>query len=297
MLTQFMYNKLSYNPGSAGSFESPTLTVVDRHQWIGFDGAPTAQVLSYTQPILNRRVGLGGALAHQSIGITRTVTLEGSYAYRIPFKRGYLGIGIQVSLRHFAQNWTDKSIVPAQTSDPLIPPLSEHNKFLPNFGFGLFYTGYKWFAGLAVPRLLGNNISFAAVSSLKSREVPHLNAMTGVTFELNDNLDITPQILVRYVKGAPFDADVNGTLCYKNKFYGGLTYRTGGNKGGVGESADVLFGLQASKKLFVGLSYDLNLSRLRTQQAGSAELALRWWFNPPEGVTGVVPKKTPKPLF
>lgn len=295
MYTQFMYNKLSYNPGSAGNFESPTLTVVDRHQWLGFEGAPSVQVLSYTQPILNGRVGLGGTLAHQSIGITRTITLEGSYAYRIPFKRGHLGMGVQVSLRHFAQNWSDKSIEAAQAGDPLIPDLSEQNKFLPNFGFGIFYTGYKWFAGIAVPRLLGNKITFASAAKANAREVKHLNAMAGVTFELTDDLDITPQILVRYVKGAPLDADVNGTLCYKNKFYGGLTYRMGGS--GLGESGDILLGLQANKKIFVGLSYDLSLSRLRTQQAGSIELAMRWWFNPPEGVVGVVPKKTPKPLF
>ncbi|MEZ4894519.1 MAG: type IX secretion system membrane protein PorP/SprF [Saprospiraceae bacterium] len=39
MYTQFMYNKLAYNPGSAGSFVSPTLTAVYRHQWIGLEGA------------------------------------------------------------------------------------------------------------------------------------------------------------------------------------------------------------------------------------------------------------------
>lgn len=295
MYTQFMYNKLTYNPGSAGNFESPTLTVVDRHQWLGFEGAPTVQVLSYTQPILNGRVGLGGTLTHQSIGITRTITFEFSYAYRIPFKRGHLGIGVQPSLRHLAQNWNDKDIVAAQTGDNFLSPDGRNSKILVNCGFGIFYTGYKWFAGVAVPRLIPNNISFADVGDKNSRQVAHFNAMAGVTFELTDDLDIIPQMLIRYAKGAPLDADVNGTLCYKNKFYGGLTYRMGGS--GLGESGDILLGLQANKKIFVGLSYDLSLSRLRTQQAGSIELAMRWWFNPPEGVVGVVPKKTPKPLF
>lgn len=304
MYTQFMYNKLSYNPGSAGNFESPTLTIVDRHQWIGFEGAPNAQVLSYTQPILNRRVGLGGTLAHQGIGITRTITFEASYAYRIPFKRGYLGLGVQASLRQFAQNWADDRIVAAQEGDSYIPADGQYNKFFPNFGFGIFYTGYKWFAGAAALRLIPNDISFANVSGKKSPQVAHFNAMAGVTFDLGEDLDITPQILMRYVKGAPFDADINGTLRYKKKFYGGITYRTGGNtrsadgsKRGLGESADLLLGIQASKKLFVSASYDLSISRLRTQQSGSVELAVRWWFNPPEGVIGNTPKKAPKPLY
>ena len=297
MYTQFMYNKLTYNPGYAGSFESPTLTVIDRHQWIGFEGAPNAQVINYTQATLNRRVGLGLGLSHQGVGITRTITVEGAYAYRIPFKRGYLGLGIQVSVRNYAQNWADKRIVAGQDSDSYIPG-GEYNKFVPNFGAGLYYQGYRWFMGVSAPRILSNKVNFSDNGDANTKEVPHINAMGGVTLPLNSNLSITPQVLLRYVKGAPFDADVNGTLSYQKKYYVGLTYRTGGNRsGGFGESADILLGLQATKKLFVGASYDLGLSRLRTQQSGSVEVVARWWFQPPSGSTGKVPQKAPKPLF
>ena len=60
--TQFMFNKLAYNPAYAGSIESPTLTAIYRKQWIGLEGSPETQVLSYTQRMLYNRGGIGGTL-------------------------------------------------------------------------------------------------------------------------------------------------------------------------------------------------------------------------------------------
>jgi len=289
--SQFMYNKLAYNPGYAGSFESPTLTLQDRHQWVGFDGALNSQRITYSQPALNRRVGVGGALSRVEIGITRTITFEASYAYRIAFRRGYLGIGIQAGMRHFFQNWADERLVATQKVDAAIPGQATQNKFLPNFGVGVFYSGYKFYAGLAVPRLLKNNIDFSDIEETISEETPHFNAMAGVDFKPADEVKLTVQTLLRYVKGAPFDADINLTAGFKGKFYTGATYRTGGD--GLGESIIPSLGIQATDKLFFNLSYDLALSRLRTQQAGTFEVSVRWWFNPP--VSG--PTTNPTPIF
>ena len=81
MYTQFFFNKLIYNPAYAGSFVSPTLTAVHRSQWIGLDGAPNAQALTYHQSMVNERVGIGGSLFRQQIGISTTLTLDAAYAY------------------------------------------------------------------------------------------------------------------------------------------------------------------------------------------------------------------------
>lgn len=81
--TQFMFNKMAYNPAYAGSFESPTLTAIYRKQWIGLEGSPETQVLSYNQRMLNNRVGIGGTLTRSVIGITRNITLDVPYAYQI----------------------------------------------------------------------------------------------------------------------------------------------------------------------------------------------------------------------
>ncbi len=280
--TQFMFNKMAYNPGYAGSFESPTLVAVYRQQWLGFDGAPNVQALSYNQPLLNNRVGVGANLVRASLGITRMLTLDVAYCYRIPLRRGYLGIGLQASLRHLYQDWTDERLHTSRPDDPAVP-LEPKSKLVPNFGAGLFYNGPNWYAGLAAPRLVSNNIDFAENGGILSRESQHLNAMAGVNFPISEDFELSPQVLVKYVSNAPVDADINVSVMLKRKFYGGLTYRTGGETNGAGESIDALLGMQVTENLFFCLSYDIGLTQLRKYNNGSIEATLRWYFNPPEG--------------
>ena len=76
------------------------------------------------------------------------------------------------------------------------------------------------------------------------------------------------------------------SVLLKQKFYGGLSYRLGGDTNGAGESVDVLLGMQATENLFFCLSYDIGLTRLQQYSSGSIEATLRWWFNPPAQVSG-----------
>lgn len=284
LYTQFMFNKLSYNPGYAGTEESPTLLAVYRNQWMGLEGAPNTQVLSYNQRILNNRVGLGGNLNRTSIGITTSMTFDVTYAYRIPFKRGTLSIGLQPSVRYFRQNWADPRLRAIDQNDLSIPT-EPSTKYLPNVGFGAYYKGYKWYAGLAIPRLVANNIDFSEFGTQISREVQHINAMGGIQFNLNEDVRLTPQALLRYAFNAPFDADVNVSVMLHRKFYLGATYRVGGDTNGAGESVDALIGVQATENLFLCLSYDIGFTRLRKFSNGSMEATVRWEFNPPADVS------------
>jgi type IX secretion system PorP/SprF family membrane protein len=289
MYTQFMFNKQLFNPAHAGNFESPTLTAIHRQQWVGLEGAPNASLISFSLPTNSGRVGFGGVLSRQSVAITSTVTLDLAYAYRIPLRRGYLAMALQMSLRSFSQDWSDERIRWAQENDMAIPTGGRETRLVPNPGAGLYYQGYKWYFGFAAPRILSQNVDFAETGDIVTRALPHYNTMGGVDFTPAEGLKITTQAMLRYVKGAPFDGDLNVSAEFKERFFGGLTYRFGGNRRGLGESICPLVGMQATDKLFMCLSYDLGLSRLRKLNYGSAELIVRWWFNPPEGDAGGTP--------
>ncbi len=292
MFTQFMFNKLAFNPGYAGSFVSPTLTAVYRQQWVGLDGAPSAQVVSYNQAAVNGRVGVGGTIMRQQIGISTNLTFDVAYAYRVKMQRGTFAFGLQASMRNIRQNWGDDRIKAIDQNDQGIPT-DPKSKFLPNFGVGVYYLPYNdsWYAGIALPRLVSNSIDFAEYGSVFSKEVQHVNAMGGMTFKPNDEVSITPQALFRYAIGAPFDAELNVSVLLKKKFYGGLTYRVGGDTKALGESVDIMLGMQMTENLFFSLSYDIGMTRLRKFNAGSVEATARWWFNPPQ--TGEVAPDRP----
>lgn len=292
MHTQFFFNKLAHNPGYAGSEQTPEITAANRSQWIGLEGAPNIQNISFNQPIFNNRVGIGANLSRYSVAITRAITLDMAYCYRIEMTKGVLGIGIQAGARHFYQNWNDSRIISdvPRAADASIPDAA-NSKVIANFGTGFYYKSELWYAGVAGKRLYVNNIDFAETGEPFSREVMHLNAMFGSTFTLSKDWKLMPQVLLKYVPKAPFDAELNTTFSLRDKFFGGLTYRTGnGVTASAGESVDVLLGMQAAEKLFFCFSYDIGLTPLRQYNNGTIEATVRYQFNPPAaGGTVVTP--------
>ncbi|HNG90756.1 MAG TPA: type IX secretion system membrane protein PorP/SprF, partial [Saprospiraceae bacterium] len=104
----------------------------------------------------------------------------------------------------------------------------------------------------------------------------------GWTLALNDAWKLSPQALLKYAPGAPFDGDLNVTGIFNDRFFGGATYRLGnGVTASAGESVDVLLGMQATEKIFFCFSYDIGLTPLRHYNNGTIEATLRYRFNPP----------------
>ena len=290
--TQFMYNKLAYNPAYAGSNFNTCLTVLHRSQWIGFDGAPSAQFVSFNSTLLNGKVGVGGNILHQSIGITNNYTLDGNYAYRVPVVHGNLGIGLQASVRYRSINFSDSrliSTVPLSQDEAI--DAGQRSKFVPNFGVGAYYNQENFYIGLSVPRLIRNNIGFSQNATGLTKEEIHIYAMAGFIFPISSSVKLQPQALFKYAKNSPFDAEANLNAVYQDKYTLGLTYRVGGStKVGFGESLDFLLGIQASEKWMVGLSYDYSLSEIKDFSSGSVEVMLRYCPRKAEGETFVNPR-------
>jgi type IX secretion system PorP/SprF family membrane protein len=290
--TQFMYNKLGYNPGFAGARESTTFTALVRSQWLGLDGAPQTQALMANVPLMNQRVGLGLNVTRFTIGITNSLTSELSYAYRFRLGRGHLGLGLQGSIRSYRMNFSDPRLTSTQSMalDPSIPG-SQQQKSLFNFGAGAYYEGERFYIGASTPRLLRNNLDFGSPDIEVTREIQHYYLMGGITIPLGEHVKLEPQALLKYVMGAPFDADFNLSLNFSDKYLVGATYRMGGNsETGYGESIDILVAIHLSKKLLMGVSYDITLSDLKDFNTGSVELVLRYSLREPEGAEVVNPR-------
>jgi len=163
-----------------------------------------------------------------------------------------------------------------QELDEAIPGGTQ-SKYVPNFGAGIYYSSRNFYVGFSSPRILENNIDFADLDAVISREVLHLYAMAGVLFDLGDKVALQPQMLMKYVKGVPFDADVNLNFIYDNKITAGVSYRLGGSQeNSIGESLSLLVGGQIGNSFFIGGSYDYTLSELRDYNDGTFELVLRY---------------------
>jgi len=283
--TQFMYNKLSFNPAYAGATESLCLTGLYRNQWMGLEGSPNSQLISFNAPLSNNRVGLGLTINHQNISIFNRTSIEANYAYRFRLGSGYLGVGLQGSVQFISGDFTDDrlSATTAIGKDQSIGQ-AVLNKSVPNFGAGLFYQAEDFYVGFGMPRFLKNNIDLNDAQGIIGTYVPHAYFMIGGTTRLSENLNLQPQALFKYVDGAPLSIDLNVSLEIQEKFTVGTTLRTGGDQGqGLGESIDLLLGTKLGKSIFFGLSYDINLSKLKTYNNGSLEAVLRYCFGKSTG--------------
>lgn len=275
--TQWMLYKLGINPAYAGANDAPCISTLVRSQWIGVDGAPQTQLVTFSMPLLNKRIGLGASVLRNTIGITENYTVEADYAYRLRLGRGFLALGLSGSVRLFRNDFSEVRATEPKESDGSIP-VGLQSRYIPNFGAGIYYNSANFFFGVSAPRLLENDIDLADMDDgTISKEIRHIYAMGGFIIPINDNIKLQPQVLMKYVSGAPFDADINFNFIFMDKFTAGLSYRIGGSKrSGAGESASLLFAAQVTESILFGLSYDANLSDFRNYNSGSIEGTVRY---------------------
>ncbi|MBK8555083.1 MAG: type IX secretion system membrane protein PorP/SprF [Lewinellaceae bacterium] len=271
--TQFMYNKLLINPAYAGARGVPSITGLYRSQWVGFEGAPTSALLSFNSPFLTPRVGVGATVSLQEIGLNRDFYGNLSYSYDlVGTDMVSLRMGIMASVRSFSIDFANAQ--PSQSGDQSFD-VQRTSEILGNVGAGLYTTiADRFYAGFSVPRIYTNKIGFNTTANIQSAiESRHFYGMAGAILPISDDINLMPAVLVKYVKNAPFDADINLNIDIKQKVTAGLSYRLGGD--GAGDSVDLLAFWQATPQIGVGAAYDFSLSKIRDYTAGSFEILLQ----------------------
>ena len=275
--TQFMYNKLLVNPAYAGTRGVPSLTAIYRNQWAGFDGAPQSALVSLSAPFLSPRVGVGAVLSHQQAGLNRDFFGNLAYSYDLIYsENASLRVGVQGSVRSLAINFSE-----ATTADPGGPSVDPSlvsqriNDVYGNVGAGIYGTFLqKFYVGFSVPRIYSNVIGLNSNPQFTTaKEYRHYYGTAGAVLPLSDGIKLLPAVMIKYVDGAPLDADINLNLDIKEKFTFGVSGRLGGDNGL--ESADLLLYWQVAPQVGIGAAYDFTLSRIRDYTAGSFELMLQ----------------------
>lgn len=272
MYTQYMFNALAINPAYAGSRDVATATALYRKQWVGIEGAPQTQTLSFDSPLANNKVGLGFQVFNDAVGITQTTGVFATYAYRILMNNSTLAFGIQAGGSRFSANYQNVDLGSDGTPD--MAYVDNVTKFLPNFGAGVFFNTDNFYAGLSLPHFLNNSLNKEAgfvSEGLVARQYLHLFFSTGYVFSLSDNLKLKPNILLKGVRGAPLQADINMNLYMFDLISLGLSYRTEADISGLME-------VQLNKKVRLGYAYDASVTSLAKQNSGSHELMLRVQF-------------------
>lgn len=274
--TYFMYNQQLNNPAYVGSRNVASFTALYRNQWAGFEGAPKMGTLSFQSPLLGERAAVGATMAYSTQGITKSWFTSFAYSYKVPINEDLaMRLGLQASIKYLGIDFSDDQVVLASLNDPSISTGQQNEEYLVNVGAGGFLT-YKdqFYFGISVPQIYPNDIAINLTNTVAATNRPHLYINAGAKIAANENIEFSPNILLKYVKNAPLDLDINANVIFSKEFLVGLSYRTGGNGGG--ESIDLLAMYQTKSQLGIGASYDFTLSEIKQYNSGTFEILIHY---------------------
>ncbi len=272
---QFSFNKLTQltvNPGFAGSSGAVSGLILNRYQWSGVDGAPKTLVFSVesSTELFGGTSGVGLNIISDELGFTKNTLVNFNYSYHVPTNIGDLGVGASFGIFNKAINgdWyiPEGSRWVNYGSDDLVPDGSVSQVAF-DVGFGLYLKSKDYFAGVSVTHINQAKIEFQDKAYTFFTRHYYLNA--GYNIELSDPLFVLqPSVFIKSDL-ASTQVDLNVDLMYKERFWGGLSYR-------MDDAVVLLFGVEMLNGLKVGYAYDVITSAVGRYSYGSHELFLNY---------------------
>ena len=277
MFSMYMYNGMAINPAYTGSREALSFFLIGRRQWFGIPGAPISAAFSVHSPLPNNKHAFGGTVINDQISYIGQTWVNVSYAYRMELGNGKLALGLQGTFFNYRINWAKADVIDETDA---IPITYGSTLFLPNAGVGAYYSTQKWYAGISVPNLLLNTLvsgaSVVRITNPKDNDQAlhkrHLFLTGGYVFDLNQDFQIKPSFLMKWVNAAPVEFDVNLNFYYEKKYGFGFSYRS---LDGMVVMAD----WQVNDQFRIGYAYDFPFTRLGLGGFTSGSHELMLWYD------------------
>ncbi len=265
-----MYNHFYVNPGAAGNTGEICANVINRQQWVGFEGAPVTTMASISGAfkIFNKMSGVGLAITDDRLGFLKNFQIKLAYAYKMNLGNGTLGLGLESGIMNKALEgeWNP----PETPSDPQIP-IDKKSKTLFDLGIGAFFSvPDKYYIGISVAHIHNPKIEYtdAAASFLRR----HYYATAGYNMRFfNSPIELQPSVFVQF-DGTILQYSTNLTMSYNKKFRIGVSYRNQ-------DAIIPMIGVHLFNGIHVGYSYELSISKMIKASAGTHEVFLGYCFN------------------
>lgn len=268
MFSQYQYNKLSINPAYAGAKGGVFGVLLHRNQWTKISGSPKTNTFTLHSPVLDDKVGLGLNVVQDRIGVSARTNLYGAVNYRLALGNKVLSAGLQIGFTQYRNNWNDINTGNDNQKDPVFA--GNETFSLPNVGLGVYLQAVKYFVGFSIPYALNHQFN-ENIKSSQARQFRHVFANAGYLFEVNKSILFKPSVLLKYVQGAPLQADLNASFVLKERFVPGVSYRTN-------DGISIMFQMNLIRELWMGYAFDFPFSELRRHTNGSHEIFISYTY-------------------
>lgn len=254
--SQFNVSKGLLNPAAVGTEATYSAELIYRNQWLGVSGAPrTAGFVAGAELIPSMAVGVSAI--YDEVGITRSTSINASYAYRVIFNEDqYLAFGASTGVHNMNVDYAGVALNDMQ--DPAFE--RGYNKWLFNAGVGVYFNGPNMYAGASIPQLVQNVYR----GDDKGFTPPRWHYYVHSGFYIGapkSNYMLNPCVQVKMTHGAPVQGDILLRNIFKGTFAFTLGYRT--------ENALIAgFDIMIANKSRIGYSFNYNIGP--TQLSGTA---------------------------
>ena len=274
LYSQYWQNGFVINPAVAGTLGYTEIKTVLRDQWTGLASengnsqSPKTNTLSFNSGIGEKNIGLGAYVFTDKIGPVSRSGLSAAYAYHMKAgEKSILSFGLSGMFYLYKLNTAALNFDAGTNTDNVL--LTGNFKgFYPNIGAGIYLKGSNYFMGLSAPELVPIKIS-SSQDFFIVQEKQHIFLNAGVTMKMSDNVDLTPSFLLKYVKGAPAQIDLNAIVTLKKIFSLGASYRSGA-------AFVVMFSYKYKDVFQFGYGYDITTSGLAPYTKGTHEFMIAY---------------------
>jgi type IX secretion system PorP/SprF family membrane protein len=280
----------------AGLDRVTSITGHIRSQWTQFDKSPKNQYLGIHSPVYVWNGAAGIEFINQSAGDTKIQRIRLGYNNVQGFGNGLLSIGGRIGIVQASLDGNALITPEGDYSDGNInhndPVLSNNlqNGITPTWEFSALFTNQNLTIGTSL-------MNFPAVR-LKTDESqlglnPQLNFYSNYFYSFSENIDLQLSLTLRSDFIA-YQSEVNSILKINGNIFGGIGMR--GYSSSSFDAIGILVGHSLNDKLSVFYSYDIGISKLKSEHDGSHELLVKYRLDKLFG-TGLPPKIIYNPRF
>jgi len=252
--SEYNYNPYLVNSAFAGLAPSAEIGISNTGTFNQFEGSPKSFALSFHTPLNRGKIGLGAGLIRDEVGVTTSTSAFVTYSYKIffdtkknrPYWQIYTPNSLSFSISPGVQQYQENLLELGIMDDPNFA--MNINATIPTIGLGFLLNLADVYVGFSTPNVIGDML---VSDDNVDINVPYYGYL-GYRFFSNkfEELMIKPNLLLKYENGAPFQADMNIAVSFRNRFELGTGYRTN-------SSINLLAGVYLFKNIRAIYSYNV----------------------------------------
>ncbi|HLP11280.1 MAG TPA: type IX secretion system membrane protein PorP/SprF [Flavobacteriales bacterium] len=269
--SQFMYDKLSINPGFAGIDGKICGTMFYRNQWMGFGNQPTTSLLNVHAPFPILRGGLGLTVYLDKLGFQKNTAARLAYSFHLPISPK-LKLGVGLSFGYMGVGYNASWVAVDPVADDKAIPAATSSAGTMDFGVGAYLKGNNFYVGLS-----SLHLSESELKQLSFKNKRHYYLMAGYDYAINPTIMIMPALRVESdATATQVDLSVRGM--WQSMVWAGVGYR-------LKEAVYPMVGYQkqvwAAQQgmMRIGISYDVNTNELKNYSNNGLEFFVNFCCN------------------